>query len=79
MATLDASTFFFDADVNGHRQSFVGAATLAYAFWPGWRAAVSGIGSVTPFAERRFEGIAKLVYQGRAQIRQVIAQGQVAP
>lgn len=71
LGTLDASAFFFDADVNGQRRSFVGAATLAYDFRPEWRAIVTGIGSVTPFAERRFEGMAKVVYQVTAKVRQV--------
>ena len=79
--TLDASSFFFDADVNGHRQSFVAAATLAYDFRPGWRALITGIGSVTPFAERRFEGMAKLVYQLTTQVHQAVHQvtAQVTP
>ena len=63
VTTLDASAFFFDADVNGQRQSYVGAATVAYDLHRGWRALVSGIASVTPFAERNLEGMAKLVYQ----------------
>jgi len=62
VATLDASSFFFDADVNGVRYSFAGVATLGYGFRPRWRALVTAIGSVTPFAERRFEAMAKLVY-----------------
>ena len=73
VTTLDASAFFFDADVNGYGQSYVGAATLAYDFRPGWYALISGIGSVTPFAERRFEGMAKLVYQMTTQVRRTAA------
>jgi hypothetical protein len=71
VATLDASAFFFDADVNGQRQSYVAAATLAYEVRPRWRAQLTGVGSVTPFAERSFEGMAKLIYQMTAQVRQV--------
>jgi len=71
LATLDASAFFFEGDVNGHDRSFNGAATVSYDFKPGWRAQVVGIGSVTPFAERRFEAMAKLAYQFSHQIRQV--------
>lgn len=71
VATGDASSFFFDADVNGHRQSWVGAATLAYDFRPRWRAVVTGVASVTPFVERSVEGMAKLVYQLSTQVRQV--------
>lgn len=75
VTTIDASAFFFDADVNGHRQSFVAAATLAYDLHPGWRAVVTGIGSVTPFMERRIEGMARLIYQRTYQARQVTRQG----
>jgi hypothetical protein len=71
VTTLDASTFFFDADVNGRRASYVAAATAGYDFRRGWRAVVTGIGSVTPFAERRFEAMAKVVYQMTTQVRQV--------
>ena len=69
--TLDTSAFFFDADVNGQRRSYVAAATLAYDLRPGWRAVVTGLTSVTPFAENNFEGMAKLVYQMTTHVRQV--------
>jgi hypothetical protein len=71
LATLDASAFLFDTDINGQRRSYVGAGALAYDFSPGWRAVATGIGSVTPFAERRLEGMAKLVYQFTVRARQV--------
>ena len=76
-ATADASAFFFTEDVNGQRRSFVGAATLGYDFLPRWRALVTGIGSVTPFAERSFEGMVKVAYRLTTQVRQVT--GQVTP
>ena len=72
-ATADAAIYFFDADVNGERRSYIAAATLAWSFLPRWRAVVTGIGSVTPFAERRFEGMAKLVYQLTTEVRRVVA------
>lgn len=71
IATADASAFFFTEDVNGHRRSFVGAATLGYDFLPRWRALVSGIASVTPFAERSFEGMVKVAYRLTTQVRKV--------
>lgn len=72
VATGDAGVYFFDGDVNGERRSYNGAATLAWDFRPRWRAVVTGIGSVTPFAERRFEGLAKLVYQLTTEVRRVV-------
>jgi hypothetical protein len=71
VTTFDASAFFFDVDVNGQDRSYVAAATLAYDFRPGWRGVVTGIGSSTPFVERSFEGMAKVVYQSTTQVRQV--------
>ena len=66
----DASAFFYRADVNGQRESFVGAATLVYDFDARWRALVTGIASVTPFATQSYEGMAKLVYQATTRIRE---------
>ena len=73
-ATADASAFFLREDVNGQRRSFVGAATVGYDFLPRWRALVTGIGSVTPFAERSFEGMVKVAYRLTTQVRQVTPQ-----
>jgi hypothetical protein len=72
VATGDVGLYFFDGDVNGERRSYNAAATLAWDFRPRWRAVATGIGSVTPFAERRFEGIAKLVYQLTTEVRRVV-------
>ena len=72
VATADAAVYFFDGDVNGERRSYNAAATLAWSFRPRWRAVVTGIGSVTPFAEQRFEGMAKLVYQLSTEVRRVL-------
>jgi hypothetical protein len=72
LASLDASTFFFDADINGQRHSFIAAGTLAWDIRPSWRAVVTSIGSVTPFAERRLEGLLKVVYQFETKIRRVV-------
>jgi len=71
LASLDASAFFFDADVNGERQSFVGAANLGYDLRADWRAVAGVIGSVTPFAEQRLEAMVRLCYQGTIRVCQV--------
>jgi len=78
LGTLDASAYFLDANVNGYGQSVHGAASLAWEIRPGWRVVGTGIGSVTPFAERRFEALAKLVYRFETQIRRVVP-AQVTP
>jgi hypothetical protein len=73
LATAEAAIYFFDGEVNGERRSYTGAATVAWDFRPGWRAVLTGVGSLTPFAERSFEGIARLVYQLRTDFRKVVA------
>ena len=70
-ATADVSSFFLETKVNGEARSYTAAGTLAYDFHPDWRVAVTGIGSVTPFAERRFEGMAKVIYRFTTHVKQV--------
>jgi hypothetical protein len=70
-AAADVSSFFLDTKVNDQSRSYTAAGTLAYDFRPDWRVAVTGIGSVTPFAERRFEGMAKVIYRFTTHVKEV--------
>jgi len=70
-ATLDLQGYFFDKDVNGQRKSLAATATLAYELVRGWRAAVAGTAGSTPYLERQFEIMAKLVYDQTYAIREV--------
>jgi hypothetical protein len=69
--TLDLDAYHLEQAVNGQTFSLTGAATLGWDFHPGWRAVVTGIGDVTPYVERRFEGMVKLVYNHVFRVRQV--------
>jgi hypothetical protein len=69
--TLDLMAYFFDDDVNGESYSLAATATLAYQFTRGWRAALAGTAGSTPFLERQFEIMAKLVYEQTYAVREV--------
>jgi hypothetical protein len=60
--TVDLDYFHFENPVNGHSDSYVASVTGAWNFAPGWMAAVTGLGSVTPFFEQRLEVLGKLIY-----------------
>jgi hypothetical protein len=59
---LDLEYFHFQDPINGQKDSYLASLTGAYTFTPGWMVALTGLGSVTPFFERRLEVLAKLVY-----------------
>jgi hypothetical protein len=61
--TLDLLGYFFESDVNGQPRSLTATATLAYEFLRGWKAALTGTAGSTPFLERQFEMMAKIVYE----------------
>jgi hypothetical protein len=69
--TLDGLAYFFEKDVNGQPRSLTATGTLAYAFFPGWKAAVAGTAGTTPYLERQFEIMAKLVYEQTYAVREV--------
>jgi hypothetical protein len=69
--TLDADLYRLEQAINGQHGSFTGAATIGWDFARGWHAVVTGIGDVTPLVERRFEVIAKLVYQRVFHVHEV--------
>ena len=84
--TLDLMAYFFDRDIrpaggqgaqaagqagDGVSYSLAATATLAYQFARGWRAALAGTAGSTPFLERQFEIMAKLVYQRTYAVREV--------
>ncbi len=79
LGTLDLMGYFFDKDVrpvggltgDGVSYSLGATATLAYQFARGWRAAVAGTAGSTPFLERQFEVMAKLVYEQTYVAREV--------
>lgn len=58
----DLEGYQFAEPINGATTSMSAAVTGAYAVGPKWLAALTGTAGVTPLLERRFEVMAKLVY-----------------
>ncbi len=69
--SLNLDAFRFGEPINGQRNSFVGSLSAGYGFAPGWSANVTGLASVTPFFEQRFELVAKLVWQPSFRVHEV--------
>jgi hypothetical protein len=69
--TIDLDAFRLEQLVNGQSFSFTGAATVGWDFARSWRAVVSAVGDVTPQVERRFEFMAKVVWNHSFHVREV--------
>jgi hypothetical protein len=70
-ATLDLLGYFFERDVNGQPHSLTAVGTLGYEFLRGWKMALAGTAGSTPFLERQFEMMAKIVYDQTYAVREV--------
>lgn len=71
VVTLDLDAFALEQPINGQRFSLTSAATLGWELSPRWRAVVTGIADATPMVERRFECMAKLVYNQVFRVHEV--------
>ena len=71
IATLDLDLYELEQPINGQTLSFTSAATIGWDLSSRWRAVVTGIADTTPQVERRFECMAKLVYNAVFRVRQV--------
>lgn len=60
--TLDLDAYRLENPIRGTRSSYVASLSGSYNFAPGWLIALTGLASVTPFFEHRFEALGKLVY-----------------
>jgi hypothetical protein len=69
--TLDLNGYFYDGAINGEKKSLLATATVAYPLWGGWRATVAGSAGTTPYMERQFDIMAKLVYDQVYAVREV--------
>ncbi len=69
--TLDLNGYFYDGAINGEKKSLLATATVAYPLWGGWRATVAGSAGTTPYMERQFDIMAKLVYDQIYAVREV--------
>lgn len=60
--SLDADAYWLETPIHGQDLSFTAAATAGYDFASGWKIALTGLGDVTPFVERRYEVLARLMW-----------------
>jgi hypothetical protein len=68
VANLDA--YSLDRSVNGQDRSFFASASLVYDVAPAWRAVLTGMNNVTPYATHQIEGLIKIVYDGGRVIKE---------
>jgi hypothetical protein len=71
VATADVDVYTLSRAINGQTFSVTGAATLGWELSPHWRAVVAAMADSTPLVERRFECMAKLVWNQTFAIHQV--------
>jgi beta-galactosidase beta subunit len=71
LVAVDFDTYVLQQPVNGATLSMTGTATVAWDFARGWRAVVTGLADTTPLVERRFEFLARLVYNHEWRFHQV--------
>jgi hypothetical protein len=69
--TGDLLTVILDRNVNGEDLSLTATATAGYRFARGWKVLVAGSGGTTPYLERHFDVLAKLVYDQTYVTREV--------
>jgi hypothetical protein len=72
LVTVDLDAYHLDQAINGTTLSLTGAATVAWDFATGWRATVTALADTTPLVERRFEVLAKLVYNHTWRVRRQV-------
>ena len=68
-ATVDLDLYSLEQPINGQTLSLTGAATVGWNLSLHWRAVVTGIADTTPQVGRRFECMAKLVYDSVHRVR----------
>ncbi|MDB4969782.1 MAG: hypothetical protein JWN44_5471 [Myxococcales bacterium] len=71
LVAADFDTYVLEQPVNGARLSLTGSATVAWDFARNWRAVVTALADTTPLVERRFEFVARLVYNHEWRFHQV--------
>lgn len=67
--TGDVAGYLLEAPINGQDGSLSGQLSAGRGFGR-WRGVISGLAAVTPFAERHFEVMARLVYGFSTRIRE---------
>ena len=69
--TLDSESVWLDPAVNGQTNSLTVSGSLGCDVGSGWMLVGNALGGQTPLLERRFEVMAKLVYNGTLRLREV--------
>lgn len=68
-ASVDADLYGFDKAIHGQRRTYATMANLGWRFSPDWHLSWTGMWSVTPYFESRFETMFRLIYNQSFVIR----------
>jgi len=69
VADLDGYTL--DQQLNGQNRSYFASGSLVYDVAPAWRAVLTGMANMTPYATHQIEGLLKVVYDGGRAVKEV--------
>jgi hypothetical protein len=67
----DFDVYDLDQAINGQNRSFFGSGSLVYDVAPAWRAVLTGMDNVTPYATHQIEGLLKVIYDGGRVVKEV--------
>jgi hypothetical protein len=67
----DFDGYHLDEPLNGQNRSFFGSGSLVYDVAPAWRAVLTGMGNMSPYATHQVEGLLKIVYDGGHVLKEV--------
>jgi hypothetical protein len=67
----DFDVYDLDQPLNGQDRSFFASGSLVYDVASAWRAVLTGMDNVTPYATHQIEGLLKIVYDGGHVVREV--------
>ena len=67
----DFDVYDLDQPLNGQDRSFFGSGSLVYDVAPAWRAVLTGMDNVTPYATHQIQGLLKIIYDGGRVVREV--------
>ena len=67
----DFDAYDLDQPLNAQKRSFFGSGSLVYDVAPAWRAVLTGMANMTPYASHQIEGLLKVVYDGGRVVKEV--------
>ncbi len=67
----DFDAYDLDQPLNAQKRSFFGSGSLVYDVAPAWRAVLTGMANMTPYATHQIEGLLKVVYEGGRVVKEV--------